>query len=134
MSFAKDSKISALKKKSDAVARTAPQKRRRSCYAERPNCERSVDTESRAAKLSFRSGGPMPSEAFGSKARQRDGQNHDHGDHRAGDQPTHENLPFIATKWRFSSLQQSRGPESRPAKGFLSSPEDDEKSDGARKF
>ena len=75
----------------------------------------------------------MPTEAFGSKARQRDGQNHDHGDHRAGDQPTHENLPFIATKWRFSSLQQSRGPESRPAKGFLSSPEDDEKSDGAQK-
>ena len=89
--------------------------------------------QSRAAKLSFHSGGLIPSEACGSKARQRDGQNDDHGDHRAGDQPTHENLPFIATEWRFSCLQQSRGRESRPAKGSLSSPEDNEKLDGAQK-
>ena len=73
-----------------------PAPRRRSGRAERPNCRRPVDIDSRAAKLSFRSGGPMPSEACGSKARQSDGQNHDHGDHRAGDYPTHINLPFLA--------------------------------------
>ena len=84
--------------------------------------ERSVDIRSRAAKLSFRSGGLIPSEAFGSKARQRDGQNDDHGDHRAGDQPTHENLPFIATEWRFSCLQQSRGRRESSREGVLVKP------------